>query len=132
MSSNKYISNDNCKFNISHHIVWIPKYRKHILTDSIETRFKQLINEKIISLNLQLVALECMPDHVHLFIRSNPNITVAYIVKMLKGYTSYILRKEFDKLNKSKSLWAPGYFCESIGNITEKTVIRYINNQKNN
>jgi len=44
------------------------------------------------SLNLQLVVLECMPYHVHLFIRSNPNITVAYIVKMLKGYASYTKR----------------------------------------
>ena len=132
MSSTKYTSNSNCKFNISYHVVWIPKYRKRILIDSVETRLKEIITEKCNSLNLQLVAIECMPDHVHLFVKSNPNITVAYIVKMLKGYSSYILRKEFSHLNKRKSLWAPGYFCETIGNITEGTVIRYINNQKNN
>ena len=62
MSSNKYISNGDCKFNISYHIVWIPKYRKHILTDSIETRFKQLINEKIIKFTIscfRMYAISC-------------------------------------------------------------------------
>jgi putative transposase len=71
-----------------------------------------------------------MSDHVHLFIRSTPLLTVSYIVKMLKVYTSRILRSEFYYLRKYKSLWATGYFCESIGNISEKSVIRYINNQK--
>jgi putative transposase len=81
-------------------------------------------------MGLCLVALECMPDHVHIFIKSNPSFTVSYIAKMLKGYTSRILRQEFKQLRKYKHLWAPGYFCETIGNISEQTVIIYINNQK--
>lgn len=127
---NKYNSNGNCKFNISYHIVWIPKYRKHILIDNIEYRFKQIMADKILSLGLILGALECMPDHIHLFIKSNTTIKISYIVKMLKGYTSRILRLEFEHLNKYKYLWASGYFCETIGNISEASVIKYINNQK--
>ncbi|MBS1736812.1 MAG: IS200/IS605 family transposase [Bacteroidetes bacterium] len=127
----KYNSNGNCKFNISFHIVWIPKYRKHILVNAIELRLKELLNEKILSLELNLVAIECMPDHVHLFIKSKPTVNISFVIKMLKGYTSRVLRCEFYCLRKLKSLWAPGYFCESIGNITEKTVIKYISNQKN-
>jgi putative transposase len=126
----KYSSNGNSKFNISYHIVWIPKYRKRILTDDIEKKLKQLLNDKLISLDLHNSVIECMPDHIHLFIRSNPNYSVSFIVKMLKGYTSYILRQHFSQLRKYRSLWAPGYFCETIGNITEKTVIKYIKNQK--
>lgn len=127
---NKYNTNCNCKFNISYHIVWIPKYRKHILIDNIEYRFKQIMADKISSLGLTLGSLECIPDHIHLFIKANTNITVSYIVKMLKGYTSRMLRLEFKQLNKYKHLWASGYFCETIGNISEASVIKYINNQK--
>jgi putative transposase len=130
MVTNKYISNGNCKFNISYHIVWIPKYRKYILKNNVENRFKQLLSEKISQLHLHYFVVECMPDHVHLFIKSNPNYTISYIVQQLKGYTSFKLRKEFSFLNKYKSLWANGYFCETIGNITQETVIIYINNQK--
>jgi len=126
----KYIGNGNCKYNISYHIVWIPKYRKRVITPKVEERFKILILEKIEFLGLPPPVIDCMPDHVHLFIKSDTNTTVSYIIKMLKGYTSFILRKEFSELNKYKALWAPGYFCESIGNITEETVVRYIKNQK--
>ena len=128
----KYIGNGNCKFNVSYHIVWIPKYRKKVLVGNIELRFKQLLIEKIFALGLVVGAIECMPDHVHLFIKTNTNIKISFIVKMLKGYSSRILRLKFGNLRKFKNLWAPGYFCESIGNITEKTVIRYIKNQKIN
>ena len=90
----KYNSNRNCKFNISYHIVWIPKYRKHILIDAIQLRLKELLNDKIQLLGLNLVAIECMSDHVHLFIKSKPTINISFIIKILKGYTSRLLRKE--------------------------------------
>ena len=120
----------NCQFNLSYHIVWIPKYRKQLLVDGLEIRLKQLLYFKCDLLGLNLVAVECMPDHIHLFIKAHPNISISYIVKMLKGYTSFILRKEFIYLKNNKHLWANGYFCESIGGISEKTIIKYINNQK--
>ena len=71
-----------------------------------------------------------MPDHIHLFIKANTNTKISFIVKMLKGYTSRKLRQEFLFLQKLKCLWSPGYFCESIGNANEKTIIKYIKNQK--
>jgi len=126
----KYKSNGNCKFNVSYHIVWIPKYRKRILFDCVEDTLKQLLIDKLSELGLEGI-IECMPDHVHLFVRSTPNYSVSYIVKILKGYSSRLLRQKFIHLNKYKSLWASGYFCETIGNITESTIIKYINNQKN-
>ena len=72
-----------------------------------------------------------MPDHIHLFITSDPTISVSYIIKNLKGFTSFYLRKTFVSLNKFKALWAPSYYCETIGHNNEKTIIKYINNQKN-
>ena len=128
--SKKYIGNGNSKYNISYHIVWIPKYRKHLLSGLVESKLKLLISEKLVSLGLPRPIIECMPDHVHLFIKSNTTYTISYIVKILKGYTSFKLRSEFVHLTKLKALWAPGFFCETIGNITEETVIRYIENQK--
>ena len=126
----KYKGNGNCKYNVSYHIVWIPKYRKKIIKDNIETRLKVILEEKIKNLGLPKGVIECMPDHVHLFVRSNTTYTISYIVKCLKGYSSFILRNEFPVLKRYKALWAPGYFCETIGNITQETVIKYINNQK--
>ena len=126
----KYSGNGNCKYNVSYHIVWIPKYRKNIIKNKIENRLKEILKDKINNLNLPEAVIECMPDHLHLFIRSNTTYSISYIVKCLKGYSSYMLRKEFSVLKTLRVLWAPGYFSETIGNITQETVIIYIKNQK--
>ena len=74
----KYKSNGNCKFNVSYHIVWIPKYGKRILFDCVENTLKQLLIDKIFELELEGI-IECMSVHVHLFVRSIPNYSVSYI-----------------------------------------------------
>lgn len=70
-----------------------------------------------------------MNDHIHLFIKSNPNLSVSYIVNQLKGYTSFKLRNEFPSLKWYKSLWTQSYFCETFGFISVKTIRKYIRNQ---
>jgi putative transposase len=72
-----------------------------------------------------------MSDHIHLFVKGNQNITISNIVKYLKGYSSYELRKKFIFLKKYKSLLTPSYFCETIGHISEDVVKKYIENQNN-
>ena len=56
----KYTGNGNAKFNISYHIVWIPKYRKHIINEEIESRLKEILHEKSLMLNINIVTIECM------------------------------------------------------------------------
>ena len=117
--------------NISYHIVWIPKYRKHILVGEIKKeliKIFKIIEEKI---NIKIVVYEIMSDHIHLFVKGNQNTTISKIVKYLKGYSSYELRKKFIFLKKYKSLWTPSYFCETIGHISEDVVKKYIENQNN-
>jgi putative transposase len=117
--------------NISYHIVWIPKYRKHILVGEIKKeliKIFKIIEEKI---NINIEIFEIMSDHIHLFVKGNQNITISNTIKYLKGYSSYELRKKFVFLKKYKSLWTPSYFCETIGHISEDTVKKYIENQNN-
>ena len=113
-------------YNISYHIIWIPKYRKHILKDEIRIAVKKYLFEKAHMLKISIEAYEIMDDHIHLFIKSRPDLTISYIVQQLKGYTSYKVRKEFPILKRYKSLWTHSYFAETIGLISEKTVKRYI------
>jgi putative transposase len=123
--------NNHNVYNISYHIVWIPKYRKHILVGEIKKeliKIFKIIEEKI---NIKIEVYEIMSDHIHLFVKGNQNITISNIVKYLKGYSSYELRKKFIFLKKYKSLWTPSYFCETIGNISEDVVKKYIENQNN-
>lgn len=70
-----------------------------------------------------------MEDHVHLFIKSNPTLSISYIVQQLKGFSSYKIRKYLN-YHKTKAFWSPSYYCETIGHISENTIKKYIENQK--
>jgi len=127
---NSRINTHHSVFNISYHIVWIPKYRKKILVGTIENDIKKYLFDKAKTLNISIEAHEIMQDHIHLFIKAKSNISISTIVQGLKGYTSFILRKQYPKLKKYKSLWSHSYFCETIGCITENSIKKYIALQK--
>ncbi len=118
-------------YNLSYHIVWIPKYRKKVLIGNIETALKEILITKAKTIGCNIKYIEIMPDHLHIFLTAPPKITVSYILNQLKGYSSFMLRKLFPSLKRYKSLWTNSYYCESIGLISEKTVKRYIEMQKN-
>jgi len=120
----------NTVYNIGYHIIWIPKYRKAILKGSFKDIIKKSLFDKAQDLNITIEEYEIIPDHVHLFIKCSPNHRVSDIVRQLKGYSSYILRKAYPKYRiKYKCLWSPSYYCESIGHISEYTVRKYIKDQ---
>lgn len=119
-------------FNIAYHLIWCPKYRRPVLVDEVEERLKELLLEKSQQLGITIENMEVMPDHVHLFVKSPPVNSPHYIVQQLKGYSSRVLRGEFPKLkSRIPTLWTRSFFCESVGHISEETVRKYIDDQKN-
>ena len=90
-----------------------------------------LLYEKAAELALNIEAVEVMPDHVHLFLSSDPTMGVAEIVNRMKGYTSRILRQEFPSLrSKLPTLWSRSYYAGSVGHVSEYTIRKYIEAQK--
>ena len=131
MAHQRWTHSNTSVYNIGYHLVWCSKYRRKVLIGSVEARFKELLFEKAAEINVQIAQLEVMPDHVHLFVKTRPTNAPHYIVQQFKGYTSRMLRKEFPILLRMPSLWTRSYYCESIGHISEKTVLKYIEEQKN-
>ena len=128
----RYTSSPHCVFNLGYHIVFCPKYRRKVLVDGVDKRLKELLQEKANELGITIEKMEIMPDHVHLFIKSKPTYAIHFVVNQLKGYSSSKLRKENPKLqSRLPTLWTRSYFVESVGHISEDTVKKYIENQKN-
>ena len=91
----RYAKNAGAVFSLKHHIVWCPKYPRSVLTHPIDARLKALFAEIAAEHGMRLHAVEVMPDHVHLFVGSDPTLCVAEIVNRFKGRTSRVLRQEF-------------------------------------
>jgi putative transposase len=63
----------------------------------------------------------------------NPQDRVSEVVQILKGGTSRVIRKEYPELEEflwGDSFWADGYFAETIGNVDEEIVRKYIREQQ--
>ena len=131
MNGNRWTKSKTVVYNIGYHLIWCSKYRRKVLTGDAETRLKELLAEKAGQIDIEIVQMEIMPDHVHLFVKTTPVNSPHYIVQQVKGYTSRILRQEFPSLkSRLPSLWTRSYFCESVGHISEDTIRKYIEGQK--
>ena len=127
----RFKSGKHVVYNLGYHIIWCPKYRKAILTGEIEKRLKELLSEKAKEEEWEIIEMEVMPDHVHIFIKVKPSDAPITIASRLKGYTSFKLRSEFPKIKSSlPTLWTRSFFVESVGCISEETIKKYIINQK--
>jgi len=86
------------KYNLNYHIIWIPKYRKVVLTGTVKEELQKILEEESKTLQLEMLALEIMPDHLHLFVGAKPTHIPCVIVKQLKGVSSMKLRERFPDL----------------------------------
>jgi len=126
----KYRATSHVTFNIGYHIIFCPKFRYGVLKWKAADILKEILCRKALELDAYVKNIEVMPDHVHIFLTGKPRRNIDGIVRQLKGYSSFILRKRFSYLNRYPSLWTRSYFVETVGNISEKTVAQYIENQK--
>ena len=71
-SPDEYRHEANAVALLNYHFVFIPKRRKKVLVGVIAERLQQIICHVCNENRWKIVALEIMPDHVHLFINAKP------------------------------------------------------------
>ena len=131
-SKDRWVRSRTAVYNLAYHIIWCPKYRRKVLVGDVEDELRRLLLAKAKELGCDIETLEIMPDHVHMFVRTPPTIGVHFLIQQLKGSTARGLRKRFHSLmTRLPSMWTRSYYAESVGHISEDTIKRYIEGQKN-
>lgn len=126
-----YKSNNNVYYSCKYHVVWCPKYRRKVLVGNVEHRLKEVMEEVCNELNVEILEMEIMPDHVHLLLEVEPQFGIHRAVKAIKGKTSRILCSEFASLrSRLPSLWTNSYFVSTVGGAPLEVIKQYIENQK--
>jgi len=121
------------QYDVQLHVVWLTKYRKKILKGRIASRLKELLMQGCSAKGITIIKGNIQPDHVHLLISVPATLSPAQVMQYLKVRSSKKLQEEFNWLRKQfwgQYLWATGYFCRSVGKITQDIVKEYIENQK--
>ncbi len=127
----EYKSNNNVVYSCKYHVVWCPKYRRKVLVDNISKRLEELIIQKSLEINADIIEMEVMPDHVHLLIEVDPQFGINRAIRSIKGFSSYTLRKEFPSLKtRLPTLWTNSYFVSTVGGAPLEIIKQYIENQQ--
>jgi len=115
------------------HIVWVTKYRYHVLTGEVQKRCRAVLIQICDSEDIRILKGVVSKDHVHMLLEYPPSKSLSDIVKRLKGRTSRMLQQEYPELEKrywGKHLWAIGYGAWSTGNISEQMVSEYLEHHR--
>ena len=116
---------------LNYHFLFCPRYRRKIfLIDGLESRFKESVYQICRQNQIEVLAMECHIDHVHLFLSTLPKYSPADIMRIVKGNTSRILLQEFSDVLKSLTVWTRSYFVSTAGNVSSATIQRYVEEQK--
>lgn len=129
----RYRTGAHSRFDLKYHFVWIPKYRKPILSGEVGVRLRYLVREICRTLEIEILEGSVSSDHVHVLLSCPPNLSPSKIMQAIKGKTSRKLLQEFKHLQKQywgRHLWARGYFAATSGNVTDEVIREYIRQQE--
>ncbi|WP_299466687.1 IS200/IS605 family transposase [uncultured Microscilla sp.] len=115
------------------HIVWVTKYRYHVLKGDIQIRCRELIIQTCDSEGIEILSGVVSKDHVHVHMEYPPTKSISDVVKRLKGRSSRILQQEYPTLKQrywGRHFWASGYGAWSTGNITDQMVQDYLEHHR--
>ena len=131
MKNENYHRASHCKYLVQYHIIWCPKFR----CDGMDETLKKILSEVCDAYGYIIKALDVMPDHIHIFVDCPVTTAPCDVVRTLKSMSAIQLLKAYPELKRFYArcgkLWSNGYFISSVGHISEATVKKYIEEQKN-
>lgn len=125
----------HCRLHVRYHMIFCTKYRHKCLNQIRDIVFDAFRYTESKS-NITIHTMNIDKDHIHLIVSFPISYSIEQTVSRLKQMTTnYIWREQYDYLKqyywKKKVLWTHGYFCSTIGQVSEQIVWKYIENQGN-
>ena len=138
-NTNKFTINNDLTYgrgyvySIQYHIVWCTKYRRKVLQDGIDVEIKDYLRQIAEEYHFSIMAMEVMPDHIHMLVDCRPQFCPSDMIKILKGNTArwlFIKHSELKEQLWGGHLWNPSYCVVTVSDRSFDMVKRYIDSQK--
>lgn len=127
-----YKKMSHTKWQCKYHVIFIPKYRRKVLYGVVKRELGEVFHRLASQRECVIEEGHIMPDHVHMLIWIPPKYAVSSIVGYIKGKSAIHVARHFMKRDQNyagQSLWARGYFVDSVGRNTE-VIRKYIREQE--
>ena len=101
-------------YSLQYHLVWCTKYRKKVLKDGIDLECKRCCRIWQKSIGFQILAMEVMPDHIHMLVDCRPQFYISDMIKIMKGNLArqmFLLHPELKKELWERTFVEPVLLC---------------------
>ena len=132
MGKERYRRGAHTIIDLKYHFVWKTKYSYLVLKSAIGLRLREIIREICEENNMSVLKGNIRSNHIHILVSAPAHLSPSKIAQYLKGKSSYRLKREFPQLRKKywgRHLWSRGYFCATVGAVTEEQIKQYIEGQ---
>ena len=132
MEDNNYQSLSHTKWQCKYHIIFIPKCRRKRLFGVVRKELGEVFHRLAGQKGCEILEGHIMSDHVHMLVSIPPKYSVSSVVGYIKGKSAIHIARHVLKRGRNyagQSLWARGYFVDSVGRNTE-AIRKYIKNQE--
>ena len=109
------------------------EYRKKVLKNGIDTECKEMLQNLAEEYKFQILAMEVMPDHIHLLVDCKPQFYISDMIKIMKGNLArqmFLAHPELKKELWGGHLWNPSYCAITVSDRSRDQVLAYIEGQK--
>lgn len=120
-------------YSLQYHLVWCTKYRKKVLTDGLDTECREMLQKLAEEYRFQILAMEVMPDHIHLLVDCKPQFFISDMIKIMKGNLArqmFLVHPELKQKLCDGHLWNPSYCAVTVSDRSREQVLAYIEGQK--
>jgi putative transposase len=110
------------------HVVFSTHQRDPIISSKLEVFLYRHVSNLLKEMECVPLAINGMPDHIHLLFQMNPTKSVAEVIKHVKGNSSHTINQS--NLTENKFAWQTGYSAFSVSESVVEKVREYVLNQK--
>ena len=117
-------------YNLNYHLVFTPKFRRRVLVGEVAALVEAEVRAACEARDWLVLALEVMPDHLHLFVSCPPKWAPSDMAKILKGVTARAALRTFPQLRARGHFWTNAFYAGTAGEVSGETIKRYIEAQR--
>ena len=119
------------RYNCTYHIVFIPKYRRKIMYGTVRSEMAEILKKLCEMEEVELVSGAVCKDHVHMYVSIPPKLSISKVMSRLKGKSALMIFDRHPQFRDKygRHFWARGYYVETVGNVNEEVIKRYIAEQ---
>jgi len=108
--------------------VFAARHRQSMIPKEHKEELHKYITGLVQNRKAKMLAVHCMPDHIHIFAGLRPMIFIPDFVKEIKVESNEFINDK--KWTKSKFEWQDGYGVFSYSHSHIDNVVRYVLNQE--